>query len=550
VSARALGLGLAVYFAVVAMACFAISSRYRLQVVPHGEVVASVWAHGKLTARALLDENQETNAELEHARAAGGTLAREKVVSASPVFRGLRELFAISFVAGEDGLRARLDDKSAYVTPDDLLSRQAYDHGPTVNVLALNLGIDLNVVATLLGERLAADPSDVLARADIERVRMVPWPKATSTPTAASLSRDDVARSITAAGGYLARAVEEDGRLRYLVDATTGESQPGYNWPRHAGATYFLAQATAFTHDPAILAATLRAANYMRGSGLVTCGKFLCIGDASTVDLGASALAAVAFAEIVRTDLDRSYTPVLASLADFMRGQQRADGEFMHKYQRDEMRPIDTQGLYYSSEAVLALARTYRVLHNTADRDAASRGLAYLVGPGWSFFGSRYYFGEEHWTCQAVGELWSVAPDPKALDFCVRWVAFNRRQQQHEGDGPYDADGAHGIGPLLTPRLTPVASRCEAGVATLEAARTAGVEQTELNAIEQQMRHSLAFLLRHQFVPGRTHLFADPSLVHGAFPGSPVDWKLRIDYTQHAGSALIRWLEVTENQTR
>jgi hypothetical protein len=25
-------------------------------------------------------------------------------------------------------------------------------------------------------------------------------------------------------------------------------------------------------------------------------------------------------------------------------------------------------------------------------------------------------------------------------------------------------------------------------------------------------------------------------------PGSEVDWQLRIDYAQHAGSAMVRWL--------
>jgi hypothetical protein len=40
------------------------------------------------------------------------------------------------------------------------------------------------------------------------------------------------------------------------------------------------------------------------------------------------------------------------------------------------------------------------------------------------------------------------------------------------------------------------------------------------------------------------HLFADPVAVRGAVPGSPVDWQLRIDYAQHAGSMMVRWLEL------
>jgi hypothetical protein len=33
-------------------------------------------------------------------------------------------------------------------------------------------------------------------------------------------------------------------------------------------------------------------------------------------------------------------------------------------------------------------------------------------------------------------------------------------------------------------------------------------------------------------------------------PGSEVDWELRIDYTQHAGSALVRWLELADATER
>jgi hypothetical protein len=32
-------------------------------------------------------------------------------------------------------------------------------------------------------------------------------------------------------------------------------------------------------------------------------------------------------------------------------------------------------------------------------------------------------------------------------------------------------------------------------------------------------------------------------------PGSEVDWQLRIDYAQHTGSALVRWLGLHSPQT-
>ena len=544
-TANRLGRVLGIYCVVLAVACVAMAKHFRLEAPLHDEIVASAWNHGKLVARAIFSNAEASSPELEQARASGATLVRERVVGQSPVIHRNSLLFAVSFVPGHDGLRARLGDKVVYLTPDDLLSYQLYDHGPSIDALVLTVGIDIIVVNEILAERLGQPANGLLDRLEIDRVRMERTPSTPLQPTAEKMSRNDVARSITAAGEYLARSVGDDGRFRYLVDATTGDSLPGYNWPRHAGATYFLAQAAAFTHDRAMAASCLRAAQYMKRDGLVTCGSASCIGDEAVVDLGSSALAALAFAEIVRTGLDEQFRPVLAGLARFMRGQQRADGEFMHEYQRYPQQPVDKQGLYYSSEAVLALGRIYRVLNDPADLDAATRGLAYLVGPGWSFFGDRYYFGEEHWTCQAMAALWRAAPSPKALDYCLRWSAFNRQLQQRDGEAPYDSDGALGVGPLVTPRLTPIASRCEAGVATLEIARSAGVDRREVEALEGQMRRALAFLLRHQMMPGPTHLFGNPEAVRGAFPGSAVDWKLRIDYVQHAGSALIRWLDVT-----
>ena len=171
-------------------------------------------------------------------------------------------------------------------------------------------------------------------------------------------------------------------------------------------------------------------------------------------------------------------------------------------------------------------------------------GLANLVGPAWSFFGDRYYFGEEHWTCQAMGDLWDRAPDWAALDFCERWAAYGRVLQMKDGDGVWDADGGIGVGPVVTPRFTPVASRCEAGVATLDVLHKIHAAPSRVEPVARQLRRSLALMVRNQLRGQHDHLLVSPLDIYGAMPGSEVDWQLRIDYAQHAGSAMVRWLEV------
>jgi hypothetical protein len=407
----------------------------------------------------------------------------------------------------------------------------------------------------MLGDRFGVPVRDVLDHARFRRVRIVrSLPGGAQPPlvTPETLSDEDARAAVIAAGGFLARGVDAKGRFRYLVDAPTNRTLPGYDWPRHAGATYFLTQAAAVAgeaHAGELSLATLRAASFMRDHAMVDCGTDRCIGDARVVDVGSAALAVIAFAEIARTKLDPGYASLVPGLTAFLRAQQKPDGEFMHRYDRTGRHPIDVQLLYYSGEAALALSRANALLGDPRDLDGARRALAYLVGPGWSFFGSRYYFGEEHWTCQVMDDLWDRSPDRAALDFCDRWQAYGRRLQHRQGDTLYDADGAYGIDVVLSPRFTPVASRCEAAVATLDAAERAGMPMEAQAALVAQIRRSLALLLRHQFRARTEPLLADPAAVEGAMPASAVDWELRIDFAQHMGSALIRWLNAGSTKT-
>jgi hypothetical protein len=511
--------------------------------------VVSVWRGGELVARAVVPDSSARDPTLDEAMSvAGSELVVETIVAEGPILARPDLALALSLVPGHDGLLARLDGRTLAVTPDDLLAQKAYDRGIDVAGFRLPLGADTAVLLGLLAERFHTTAQRVEAEAVLRRIRVVrstplraepPW----AHVDARSLSVDVVRRAAHDAALYLARGMRDDGHFRYLVDATTNQDRIGYDWPRHAGATYFLAQAADHFHDPDLATACLRAAALMRDHAVVRCGNDACIGDEPRVDVGSSALGLLAFSEIVRTGLDTTYGDLVARLARFLRRQQRPDGDFMHEYDRSAEHPVDVQYLYYSGEATLALSRAHGLTHDPADLAAATAGLAHLVGPAWRFFGDRYYFGEEHWTCQAMADLWGRAPDAAALDFCTRWQAYIRKLQFHEGETVYDADGALGVGPIATPRLTPVASRCEAGVATLEVLLKERPPQEAIE-IEEEQRRALALLVRRQLRPGPVALFADPGEVYGAMPGSEVDLALRIDYAQHAGSAMLRWVDM------
>ena len=550
-SPRSLGLWLRGWAFATIVACVLVHRVFALDIdASHPRaVIASAWSGGEIVARAVLahagdDDPGLAAAFRSHPEA---TLVYESIVAESPVPVRPEIAFAVSFVAGRDGISAKVGNRTAYVTPDEFLSRQAYDKGVNFPSVQLSVGLDTQLALALLAERLDMSVRDVLDKATIHRIRVVrtvPGAAPVRAVTPSSLTDEDVREAAVAAGAYLARGVDAQGRFRYLVDAPTNRTLAGYDWPRHAGATYFLAQIAPRSPDPQVAAAALRAAGYLRDHATLSCGAHRCIGDGWRVDVGSTALTVIAFVEVARTQLDPGYASVIPELTAFLRSQQRADGEFMHEYDRKVDKPVDVQLLFYSGEATLALSRAHLLLGDSRDLEAARLALAYLTGPGWSFFGSRYYWGEEHWTCQAMDDLWLRSPNRRALDFCLGWQAFSRGLQYGPDDTPFDGDGAYGFGPLVTPRLTPAGSRTEAAVATLEAAAQAGAAPEELHALELQIRRSLALLLRQQLGHGPSYLYADPPAVAGAIPGTEVDWQLRIDYAQHAACAMLRWIDL------
>jgi len=545
-SLHALARLLLAYALALVIACLAMSQHATLRELAPAErqVVVSRWVNGQLVARSTTKPGEPP------AASATKGFVHETTVAEAPLSLDERT-FPFALVPGRDGLVAELGDKTAWVTVDDLLSTQAYDHAATFFDASLGLGTHRPTVLALLATRLEATVVDVEQRAHVKRVRFersVPGAAPAPRITGDSLDRARVKTIAHDAARQLALGVDSTGHYRYLIDPFKDLPLGGYSWPRHAGTTYFLAQAAALFDDVEIRFACLRAAARLRDDMMQSCGAHRCIADGPDADVGSSALALVAFAEIVRTGADASYRAPAVELALFLRSQQRPDGELMHEFDRAKGKPVDVQHLYYTGEAALALSRAHRMTGDPEDLRAASRALSRLAGSGWSFFGSRYYFSEEHWTCQAMADLWDRAPDHEALAFCLRWHEYQRSLQHTEGDSPFDADGSFGFGPVVTPRVTPASSRGEAAGAALDVLKreaSAGADHARSIALlEDELRRAIAFVARAQLRSGTSHLFARPDRVLGAFPGSAVDLQLRIDYGQHAGSMMIRWLEL------
>lgn len=512
---------------------------------PSREHICSVWRGGQRVRREVSSTGCAPNL-VKTASDEGAQVVMESVLDSGRFLHVHPALMGLSIVSGRDGVKAEYRGRAAYVTPDDLIVHQAYDKGLVVGPIELHVGADPSTLLDLLGADLQVSAEEIARHASLTRFvsrreMLQPDTKAQRNPAPNEIGDANLRASIEAGAMYLVRNQHADGSFRYQVDTTTNQEPPAaYDWPRHAGTTLFLAEAAHFTHDATIGRAARLGAELLRDRRTRQCGAESCVGEDPILALGSSALALLGYVEIVQAGIDGSFRPAISALASFIRSQQRSDGEFVHWYDLGAMRPLDRPVPYYSGEAALALTRAYRITHDPRDLQAAQRALDYLVGPNWQFFGNRYYYGEEHWTCQVMGDLWPMSANPKALDFCLRWHRYNRAVQQPNFPG-LPIDGGFGFGPLVQPRMAAAGSRSEAGVATLVAAEAAGVDASEIRALDHQIRRAIALIMRQQFRPGPTHLFANPEAVHGGLPVSPIELAIRIDVPQHAGCAMIRY---------
>jgi hypothetical protein len=536
---------LGIWLAVLSACSVAIFHSVRLDRAraPQGPYLVSVWERGKRSARTVVASDPQQALTVAAARR-GAQRVVEQVVDSAPIGRSWL-LLGMSLVPAQDGLSASYQGRTAYASPDDLLALEAYEFKFALGPIGLVLGIDVNKVLGVLARELGTNSGELLRHGSFRRFAVISDASYPRKVSEADVTVAAVKRSVDGAARYLARNLRRDGSFRYELNAVTGGESQEYNYPRHAGASYFLARVGNQFQDAQLQRAAQRAGAFMKERATLRCGAHACIGEGDQVDIGSSALAILAYVELLAGGSEE-FRPQVLELSQFLRAQQRPDGEFQHFYSVKERHPIDVQTEYYTGEAAFALSRAARVSGDARDLEAARRALAFLVARSPWFLGAHYFWGAEHWTCQALADLWQRAPDRVALKFCLDWQAANRNLQFDSPPAPGNYDGGISRGPFMVPRLTPSASRLEAAVATLEVARAAGVPAAQLELLERQIKRAFAFLLRYQFTPGPTQLMPKPQLLAGAFPGSAIDLHVRIDYPQHAAGALLRYWELEQ----
>jgi hypothetical protein len=147
-----------------------------------------------------------------------------------------------------------------------------------------------------------------------------------------------------------------------------------------------------------------------------------------------------------------------------------------------------------------------------------------------------FFWLEENWHCLAARASLDHHRNDAYEQYCIDYMTWKSRLVLDEDSGVADEFvGSYSFGNILTPVNTPAAGYGE-GLAAAMALKQARGEDIE--ADRARMREVIRFLLRQQWNQFNCFACTPDRTVIGGFSESMSVAEIRIDYTQHAWSAL------------
>lgn len=335
-----------------------------------------------------------------------------------------------------------------------------------------------------------------------------------------ALSADSVAEAALAGARMVARNQAEDGRYAYLVKGPSGDLGKGYNYPRHAGTTWFLARAASRFHDPELARAARRGIDHLGTFTQQTGDGRGFVLDPSRKDgkawVGTTALALLAVLESgERPDLARLWGAQVVSSVDaegLVRGNfDIASGSW----------PVQRSITYGQGQALLGVAAAARAGQPGA-REALERAADAWERAYWPMPAGHLFALGEHWSCTAALLTEEVLGRPAGWGVCEAYL------------GRGDVGKAVLSGPML-PVAGALGGDGEAIVARAERDRRRGVASPWRAVAERYGRIFLANAYR----PADAPLLGHAERLLGGFRDNPLRLDVQVDAVQHIGCALL-----------
>jgi hypothetical protein len=375
-------------------------------------------------------------------------------------------------------------------------------------------------------------------------------------------------QAIHLSANYLLKQCGQNGMFVYRINLNPEvKPKPKYNFLRHAGAMYALAQYARAYPNPQTDQILERAAIFLKKASIAPPPERLTpiperndfqivwsipyiTGSKKPVQakLGGTGLGLVALLGYENQKPGSTPLEYLRKMGNFLLYMQKEDGSFYSKYYPHHGGKSDKWiSLYYPGEAALGLVMLYEKDPDPKWLQASARAMAYLA----RFRASRGDSEPDHWALLATAKLLPLyerirPPVPKA-------VIINHAVQICENI--FSAKTHHAKGSLLQGsftddgRTTPTAIRLEGLLAalTLLPDEYAGLKKQIAVSAEE----GVGFLFRSQITYGEFS-GAIPRAIRPLPESHPRFSKsfnrrateVRIDYVQHALSAMLQYREL------
>ena len=360
---------------------------------------------------------------------------------------------------------------------------------------------------------------------------------------------------------YLVKATKKDGIFEYRINMdSTVKVKDKYNILRHAGAIYAMCMYYERCPDENMQSAIERAGRYLRDESILPISlkdNMLAIwskpevngsGKPPQIKLGGTGLGLVALLSIEKISPGFTPLPVLNALGQSIVYMQKEDGSFYSKYIPSMGGLQDKwQSLYYPGEAALGLLMLYEKDPSNIWLKPAYQALEYLAR-------SRENSTDipaDHWALLATEKILSLENSNElpisrallinhAIQICETMLLDQiNNPERPKYDGGFSEDG----------RTTPTATRLEGLLAALSFLPPNHEIRERINS---SIPHGISFLLRAQIREGE-FTGAMPRAV-GRKRGNSSEaekfnrrvTEVRIDYVQHAMSAMMRYQQLTK----
>jgi hypothetical protein len=330
---------------------------------------------------------------------------------------------------------------------------------------------------------------------------------------APELTPQNVREVTLAAGRMIVHNQAEDGRYAYRVSGPSGDIEKGYNYPRHAGATWFLARLAQRTGDAEIALGARRGLDYMAARSVMLGDGRLAVKDPARNDgkiwVGTTALATMAAVAAG----DARAQPWGAFVASSVDDRGAVRGDLDAKSETFPEQPLNTYG---QGQVSLALAMLVRSGNGEA-RDPAERAFAWIDGGYAPGAAGRLLTLDEHWLCLAAlagAELTQEGPE-----ICRAYI-------ENSGMGRQPDPGS-----TLLPPSGPAGGFAEAVVASAYLFPEGPYRDLAL-------RYGWLFL-RNAYRAADAPFLARPDSLLGGFRDSLSELDVQVDSVQHIGCALL-----------